>query len=85
MLILTLYFSFQIVHEPAVNIYIQLTGAESRIFIWRGGGGVQMIMCARTHIMSVKPTAGVQGPLLKGPLEALGGFWCSLVLSEPYF
>ena len=55
-------------------------------FHWGGGGGEQKSMCANAHLERKGPksfTAGVQGPF-KGPWSSRG-FWCYLVLFEPYF
>ena len=51
-----------------------------------GGGGEKDYVRSRTHTMSEKPEVPYgRGPgTLKGPGSSRG-FWCSLVLSEPYF
>ena len=64
-----------------------LSQGGSRIFIsgGGGGGGGQKIMCALAHHEREARSPLRPGSRAHWTLEALGGFLCSLVLSEPCF
>ena len=51
---------------------------------FRGGGGAQKIMCTHHEREARSPLRPGSRARLRA-LEALGGFWCSLKLFEPYF
>ena len=62
---------------------LSVSRSGSKVFMGRGGGG-RKGSCRTSRARSPKPlTAGVQDPL-KCPGSSRG-WWCLLVLSEPYF
>ena len=73
--------------NPALFAKIALRQGRIHDFHFSGGGGGKRL-CALTHTYHKRRSPKLFMGGVQGPLKVLGRsivFWCSLVLSEPYF